>query len=129
MGFAMSAYYSGRSEGQIVKVLVPVTYIDFHGMYPAVCSRQGLWDLMKADRVKASDAKREAVEFLGSVELKDLYRPGLGSNSMYCCGRAAGRPAAGSCRLQAADPAGQQGVSSDRVGGNCIRPAYVVRAG
>lgn len=75
MGFAMSAYYSGRSEGQIVNFPVPVTYVDFHGMYPAVCSRQGLWDLMKADRVKASDATQEVVEFLGSVELNDLYRP------------------------------------------------------
>ncbi len=74
-GFGMSAYYSGRSEGQIVKSPVPVTYVDFHGMYPAVCSRQHLWDLMKAKHVKASDAMQEVVEFLGRVQPNDLYMP------------------------------------------------------
>lgn len=74
-GFAMSAYYSGRSEAHIVNVSVPVIYLDYHSMYPAVCIRQGLWELMKAEQVKVTDVTQETIGFLENVEQEDLYKP------------------------------------------------------
>ncbi len=74
-GFGMSAYYSGRSEAQVVKTPVPVTYVDFHSMYPAVNILQGLWDFMRAGKIKVSDATGETAEFLENIRPDDLYDP------------------------------------------------------
>ncbi len=74
-GFGMSAYYSGRSEAQVVKTPVPVTYVDFHSMYPAVNILQGLWDFMRAEKIKVSDATQETIEFLKNIRPDDLYNP------------------------------------------------------
>lgn len=74
-GFGMAAYYSGLSEAWIVKIAVPVTYIDVHSMYPAVCILQGLWDLMKAEKIKVTDATQEIIDFLKNVQLSDLFSP------------------------------------------------------
>lgn len=85
LGFAFSSYFAARSEAQVVRLPVPVTYVDFHSMYPAVCIRQGLWDFMKAEKVLVSDATGEAVEFLNTVEREDLFDPGTWKKLPVLC--------------------------------------------
>jgi hypothetical protein len=73
-GFGMSAYYSGRAEAQIVKIVLPVTYVDFHSMYPAVFILQGLWDLLKAEKVKVIEVTQETKDFLASFKPESLFQ-------------------------------------------------------
>jgi hypothetical protein len=68
LGFGASAFYSGRNEGQIVKTPVPVTYVDFHSMYPAVVILQHLWALMRAEEIRVVDATEETIQLLDEIE-------------------------------------------------------------
>lgn len=85
LGFGMSSYYSGRSEGQLVRVAAPVTYVDFHSMYPAVCILQGLWYLMKAESIRVTDATQETIELLKGIRWKDLYQPQTWQTLLVLC--------------------------------------------
>lgn len=75
LGWAMSAYYGGRSECRIRRVSVPVVYCDFASMYPTVCALMGLWGLLTADRIDANEATRDTQELLDRVELDDCFDP------------------------------------------------------
>jgi hypothetical protein len=85
MGFAMSAYYPGRSEARIVKINVPITYVDFHSMYPAVCINQGLWDLMRAEKVLVTDATKGTIAFMKNIKRDDLFRPEIWKRLNILC--------------------------------------------
>lgn len=74
LGFAISAYHPGRSEAHIVNVTLPVTLLDFHGMYPTVCMRQGLFSLMRAESIQVVDATAETVSFLNDFRSADSLR-------------------------------------------------------
>jgi hypothetical protein len=43
LGYAAQAYYGGRVEARIVKVLLQCVYLDFLSMYPTVFALLGLW--------------------------------------------------------------------------------------
>jgi hypothetical protein len=64
LGWAMVAYYGGRTEVRIRKTPVPVVYTDFLSMYPTVCSLMGLWRLVCAHEVRVVDATEEIREAL-----------------------------------------------------------------
>ena len=76
LGFAMCAYHPGRSEAHIVNATLPVTLLDAHGMYPAVCILQGLFSLMRAERIQVLDATAETIVFLNEVRTEDSLAPG-----------------------------------------------------
>ncbi len=43
LGYAAQAYYGGRVEARIVKMLLQCVYLDFLSMYPTVFALLGLW--------------------------------------------------------------------------------------
>lgn len=73
LGYAMAAFYGGRSECNITGVPLPVAVCDFKSEYPSVRSLMGLWDFDVAEDVKAVDVTDEAIQFVDSVTLDDLY--------------------------------------------------------
>jgi hypothetical protein len=48
LGVAMSAFFGGRAECHIRKVLLPVRHVDFTSTYPTFFSLLGTWDLITA---------------------------------------------------------------------------------
>ncbi len=74
LGYAMAAYFGGRSECRIRREIVPVTYCDVLSMYPSVCVLMRLWRFVIAERIEVEDATEDARAFLGRVTLEDLYR-------------------------------------------------------
>ena len=55
-GQTFTAYYGGRSECRIRRVVVPVVYCDFLSMYPTVNTLMGLWWLITAQNLRVVDA-------------------------------------------------------------------------
>lgn len=75
LGYAMVAYYGGRSEVHIRREIVPVTYLDVLSMYPTVCTLMGLWAFIIADRVEVEEATDHGQDLIERITLDDLYRP------------------------------------------------------
>lgn len=72
-GFAMAAYYGGRTEVKIRKAEVPVAYLDFRSMYPTVNCLMGLWHHVKASRIDIQDVTAEVQDFLDNVTFDELF--------------------------------------------------------
>ena len=75
LGYAMTAYFGGRAECRIRKVIVPVVYVDFAAMYPTGNTRMGLWKFLIARRIEIVDATEEIRKLLKSVSLNDCFNP------------------------------------------------------
>lgn len=75
LGWATSTYFGGRTECRIRNTLVPVAYLDFLSMYPTVNALQGLWDLLRAERIRIVDATEEVRAFLKTVSADALFDP------------------------------------------------------
>jgi hypothetical protein len=75
MGYAMNAYYGGRVDALLRRVLVPAVHVDFRSMYPAVRKLMGLAELERAAHLDVSDVTAEAQQFLDAVTLEDLFKP------------------------------------------------------
>lgn len=75
LGYAMTAYFGGRSECHIRRQIVPVTLLDVLSMYPTVCVLMGLWSLVIAERVEVIEATEQIRAFLRHVTVEDLYDP------------------------------------------------------
>ncbi|HEY3375342.1 MAG TPA: hypothetical protein VGK02_09795 [Candidatus Aquicultor sp.] len=73
LGFAMAAYYGGRSECRIRKTMQRVLYTDVVSMYPTVFSLQKLWDWVTAERIEAVEATDEVQEFIDRITLDALF--------------------------------------------------------
>ncbi len=77
LGYTMTAYFGGRAECRIRKVIVPVVYVDFASMYPTVNTLMRLWKFLIAQRLEIVDATQEVTELLNSVNLNDCFKPDL----------------------------------------------------
>ena len=71
-GKIMCAYYGGRAEVRIRRVIREVLYVDYKSMYPTVNSLMGLWAFVIADGMDWTDATAETQEFLNRVSLDDF---------------------------------------------------------
>jgi hypothetical protein len=76
IGVIMSAYFGGRSEVHIRRVISQVRYCDFLSMYPTVCTLMGLWQFVTAKGLKWRESKAETAQFLKSVTLDGLQNRG-----------------------------------------------------
>jgi hypothetical protein len=77
LGWAMSAYYGGRSECRIRRTPVPVVYCDFLSMYPTVCTLMGIWQHLTADQIDTVDCTDEINQRLGTLTVEDCLDPKL----------------------------------------------------
>jgi hypothetical protein len=77
IGWAMSAYYGGRSEVHIRGVPLPVRYADFTSMYPTVFALMGLWRWVIAERLTTADATDDARALLAGATREPLHDPAL----------------------------------------------------
>jgi len=72
IGNIMSAYYGGRSEVHLRRVVSQVLYCDFLSMYPTVCTLMNLWRFITAQGMTWTDATQNTAAFLDSITLADL---------------------------------------------------------
>lgn len=79
LGYAMAAYYGGRSECHIRRKITPVTYCDVLSMYPSVCVLMQLWSFVVAEHIDVHGATADAQSLLERLTLDDLYRPEIWS--------------------------------------------------
>ncbi|MGI8557667.1 MAG: hypothetical protein ACR2ND_05075 [Solirubrobacteraceae bacterium] len=75
LGWAMSAYYGGRSECRIRRTPVPVVYCDFLSMYPTVCTLMGVWKLLTAQTINVVDRTTEISELLDGLTAEHCLAP------------------------------------------------------
>lgn len=73
VGPAMSAFYGGRAEGRIRKVIVPIVYCDFLSMYPTVNTLMGLWRLLTAERLELQDVTAEVQLLLDTLTVEKCF--------------------------------------------------------
>jgi hypothetical protein len=77
LGYAMTAYYGGRTECRIRHVPLPIRYADFSSMYVTVFALARLWDWVTAERLTAVDATDEARRLLADVDRARLHDPAI----------------------------------------------------
>ncbi len=75
IGRIMSAYYGGRAEVHIRRVITQVEYCDFLSMYPTVCVLMGLWRFLISDGITEHDSTENTRTLLESATLADLQIP------------------------------------------------------
>jgi hypothetical protein len=75
IGNVMSAYFGGRSEVHIRRVVTRVLYTDFASMYPSVSTLMGLWRWVISQGVDYRDDTAGVRDFLERVTLDDLQKP------------------------------------------------------
>lgn len=75
MGKVMETFFGARSEVRIRQRVVPVELHDFTSMYPTVNALMGLWDLLTAREIVATEATADVQEFLDSVTLGSMFNP------------------------------------------------------
>jgi hypothetical protein len=75
VGYAMTAYYGGRSECRIRRHPMPVVYLDFSSMYPTVNALMKLWSLVIADRIEVRDATEDVIQLLEGLNLQRVFDP------------------------------------------------------
>jgi len=73
LGKAMVAYYGGRSECHIRKIMTRVLYADVTSMYPTVFILQGLWNWVIADSLEVIEATEEIRGFVDNITLDKLF--------------------------------------------------------
>src|SRR3954468_5849222 len=71
----LSTYYGGRSEVRIRRELREVIPCDFVSHYPTVCTSQGIWPFVIAERANWREATDEVRTFAEGVTLETLQRP------------------------------------------------------
>jgi hypothetical protein len=71
LGYAMNAFYGGRAEARIVRTPVPIAYVDFTSMYPAVNALLGTWSILRATTANTIDATGEVRDLLADPHLLD----------------------------------------------------------
>jgi hypothetical protein len=72
LGKIMSAYFGGRSEVHLRRMISRVIYCDFLSMYPTVCTLMGLWRFLTASGMTCRNATKDVSAFLRDVSLADL---------------------------------------------------------
>jgi hypothetical protein len=75
LGEILCAYYGGRAEVRLRRIVCEVLYCDFKSMYPTVNSLMGLWKFVIARGVMVEDTTVETQSLLERITLEDLQRP------------------------------------------------------
>lgn len=73
LGYAMAAYYGGRSECHYRNKPVKVFHTDVTSMYPSVFTLQDLWSWVIADKLEMVEATAEIKAFLERLTLEQLF--------------------------------------------------------
>lgn len=73
LGYAMSAYYGGRSECHYRGKPVKVFHTDVTSMYPSVFTLQDLWSWVIAERFDVIDETENIKQFLEEITLERLF--------------------------------------------------------
>ena len=74
-GPIMSAYYGGRAEVRLRRVISEVIYTDFKSMYPSVNALMGLWRFVIARGYTEHDGTDEVRALLERIDRTDLQQP------------------------------------------------------
>jgi len=74
LGWAMSAYFGGRTECKIRKEPIKVTTLDFTSTYPTIALIMGIWDFIIADKISYTDCTKEVQNMLETITLEDLFK-------------------------------------------------------
>lgn len=73
-GYAMTAYFGGRTETRVRRVPVPVVVLDFKSEYPTVCRLLGAWPTLTADQIDAIEVDPGQVQsFVDGLTADDLF--------------------------------------------------------
>jgi hypothetical protein len=77
LGVAMSAFYGGRAECHIRKVLLPVRHVDFTSTYPTFFALLGTWDLITAKSwdIHEDPTGADVQQLLDQVTLDGCFDP------------------------------------------------------
>lgn len=74
IGRIMAAYYGGRSEVRLRRVITRVLYADFLSMYPTVCSLLGISRFVVASGIETYDATDDVQQLLAAVTPEQLQK-------------------------------------------------------
>ena len=74
-GKVMCAYYGGRAEVHIRRVITEVIYCDFKSMYPTVNTLMGLWSFVIAHGMTLETTTDATRAFLNEVRFEDFQNP------------------------------------------------------
>ena len=75
LGYAMSTFFGGRSEGVLRRTRIPVALVDFTSMYPTVDTLMSMWDLLTANRIDTIDATEQVQALLDNVTVESCFDP------------------------------------------------------
>ena len=76
LGHVFSAYFGGRAETRIRKLMAPVRVVDFTSMYPTVNALMNNWSLVTASKVEVHDATDDVSAFLDQPDLAEkMFEP------------------------------------------------------
>lgn len=74
IGNIMSAYYGGRSEVHLRRMVSQVLYCDFLSMYPTVCTLMNLWQFIIAQGMSWTDTTQYTAAYLDRISLAHLQK-------------------------------------------------------
>ena len=74
IGYAMSAFYAGRSETHIKNMPIKTFHVDVHSMYPSVYVLQELWNMLIADHIETKDVTQEVISLVQATTLEDVLK-------------------------------------------------------
>jgi hypothetical protein len=72
LGNIMSAFFGGRAEVHLRRLITQVLYCDFTSMYPTVCTLMGLWEFVVSKGMSHRDSTEETRLKLKGVAISDL---------------------------------------------------------
>jgi hypothetical protein len=73
LGYAMTAFYAGRSECHFRNMPEYVYHTDITSMYPSVFVLQDLWKLIIAEKYEVVEATEEIKQFLDGINIEALF--------------------------------------------------------
>jgi hypothetical protein len=74
-GIASQSFAAGRSECNVTRTPLPVTYVDFFSQFPAVSSLLDCRQILCAERLEFPDFTSGAIEMTERATLDDCFRP------------------------------------------------------
>jgi hypothetical protein len=85
LGYGMEAFYGGRTECRIRRVLVPVVHLDFTSMYPTIFSLLHLWEFLTCATIEAVPDTEPVQGLLARPDLLKHCLTPAGWQEMGCC--------------------------------------------
>jgi hypothetical protein len=77
LGYAMTAFYAGRSECHFRNTPEYVYHTDITSMYPSVFVLQNLWQLIIAEKYEVVEATEEIKQLLEGIAIEALFDKGI----------------------------------------------------